>query len=336
MFQRNATFFGVVFAVACATLTGLSPVLAQTGPTRSGLRQNLRSSESIPSDLPRSDAGILVEDCMVRYVNKTKVPAESQGKLTELSVEEGSAISEGDVIAIVDDKPARLALNVKEAEELEAKISAQNDVNKRDAVNSERIAAAEAETYRQLHEKGATPYLEMKKKELEAERAQLRIELADVNEDTAMAVYMGKRAATEMAQYDIEMRTIRAPFDAFVESRIAQLGEWVQPGSPIVEIVQMDRLRVEGFINALNYAGQVRKGAPVDVLVVVGGTREQPKTQQFQGQIEYVSTELDLNKRHRIWVSIPNQRVGDGWLIKPGMDASMRILPGEAPANELF
>ncbi|KAA5541132.1 HlyD family efflux transporter periplasmic adaptor subunit [Roseiconus nitratireducens] len=279
---------------------------------------------------------MLVENCMVRYINKTKVPAESQGKLTELMVEEGMAIKAGDVIAVVDDKPARLALDVKKAEELEAKLNAQNDVNKRDAVNSERIAAAEAQTYKELHEKGATPYLEMKKKQLEAERAQLRIELADLNEDTALAVYMGKQAASKMAEYDIEMRTIRAEFDAFVEKRIAQLGEWVQPGSPIVELVQMDRIRVEGFIDAINYAGQVRKGSPVVVTVIVGGTRDNPVTKRFETTIDYVSTELDLKHRHRIWVSIPNEPVGDGWLIKPGMEASMRILPGDARPDGLF
>ena len=133
----------------------------------------------------------------------------------------------------------------------------------RDAVNSEKIASAEYERLTKIFtKKERRPYWEMKKKELEAERARLRIELAQLNGDTAMAVYMQKQAGTELAQSDIEMRTIKAEFDAFVENRIAQLGEWVQPGSPIVELVQMDRLRVEGYIDALNLRGPSSQRGP--------------------------------------------------------------------------
>lgn len=264
---------------------------------------------------------------MVRYKNKMKVPSESQGKLSELRVEEGMSIKKGDVIAVVDAKQARLALELKQAEQLVAELNAKNDVNKRDAVQSEKIARAEAQTFEELYEKGAAPYWEMRKKQAEADRAVLRIELADLNEDTAMAEYIAKQIGTSLAESDIEMRTIRAEFDAFVENRFAHQGEWVQPGSPIVEIVQMDIVRVEGFIDALNYAGQVRLGAPVTITIIVGGTRTNPVTKEHIGKIEYVSTELDLNKRHRIWVSVPNERVGDDWLIKPGMSATMRITP---------
>jgi multidrug efflux pump subunit AcrA (membrane-fusion protein) len=282
---------------------------------------------------PNDEGGILVENCMVRYINKTEVPSEAQGKLTELLVEEGMAIKKGDVIAVVDAKQAELGLKLKKSEELVAKIKAQNDINKRDAVATEKIAAAEAETFRELYEKGAAPYWEMRKKQAEADRAKLRIELADLNEDTAMAEYAAAQAGTDLAQHEIEMRTVRAEFDAFVENRFAQLGEWVQPGSPIVELVQMDRVRVEGFIDALNYAGQVRKGAPVVVEIVVGGTPGEPVTRRFEGQIGYVSTELDLNKRHRIWVSVPNERVGEDWLLKPGMSATLRIQPSNDSAG---
>ena len=309
MFKRNAFLFGAIVGTACAAALHVAPAIAQTTPS------------------PSSDDGLLVENCMVRFFNKTKVPSESQGKLTELKVEEGMLIKKGDVIAIVDSRQARLALKLKQAEEVVAELNAKNDVNKRDAISSEEIARAEAKSYQELYEESAAPYWEMRKKTAEADRAKLRIELADLNEDTAMAEYIAKKIGTELAQSDIEMRTIRAEFDAFVENRYAQLGEWVQPGSPIVEIVQMDRVRVEGFINALNYTGQVHKGARVQVTVTVGGTRTNPVTRKFDSIIEYKSTELDLNKRHRIWVSIPNERAGEEWLIKPGMSATMLIEP---------
>lgn len=306
MFLRNAFLSGAVFGTLCAAALHVAPAFAQ------------------PPDFPNVDTGILVENCMVRFINKTKVPAESQGKLTELRVEEGMSIKKGDVIAIIDSKQARLALKLKQAEELVAKLNAQNDVNKRDAVASEEIARTEAKAFEELYEKNAAPYWEYRKKKAEADRAKLRIELADLNENTAMAEFIAKQIGSELAQSDIEMRTVRSEFDAFVETRYAQLGEWVQPGSPIVEIVQMDRVRVEGYI-PLRYAGQVHRGASVEVTVTMGGTATNPVTRKLKSTIEYVSTELDLNKRHRIWVSLPNERKGEDWLIKPGMRAEMRI-----------
>ncbi|QDV88650.1 efflux RND transporter periplasmic adaptor subunit [Stieleria magnilauensis] len=315
MFKRNAFFLGTLLGGVMAIALQVTPTWAQSAID--------------------TDAGILVENCMVRFINKTKVPSETQGKLTELPVEEGMSIKKGDVIAIVDDKQARLALELKQAEELVAKLNAQNDVNKRDAVQSEVIARQEAAAYRDLYAKGAAPQFEMLKKQAEADRAILRIELADLNENTAMAEYVAKQIGTKLAQSDIEMRTIRAEFDAYVENRFAQLGEWVQPGSPIVELVQMDFVRVEGFIDAFRYAGQIQKGADVKVEITVGGTSTNPITKTFVGKIDYVSMELDLNKRHRIWVKVPNERDGDDWLIKPGMRATMQIAPPTA-AGGLF
>ncbi|MCO8123875.1 HlyD family efflux transporter periplasmic adaptor subunit [Stieleria sp. TO1_6] len=318
MFKQNAFLIGSCVGLLLALAVEVAPAVAQTGASP--------SLSTLPSTTSNQD-GVLVEGCMVRYINKTQVPSESQGKLTELKVEEGMTIKKGDVIAVVDAKQARLALRMKKAEELVAKLNAQNDVNKRDAIASEEIAAAEAKTYDELYEKGAAPYWEMRKKQAEADRAKLRITLAELNEDTAMAEYLGKQIGSELAETDIEMRTIRADFDAFVEKRVAQLGEWVQPGSPIVELVQMDEVRVEGFIDALNYAGQVSRGAPVEVLVTVGGSSTRPVTKRFNGVIDYVSTELDLKQRHRIWVRVVNERVGDGWLIMPGMAATLQISP---------
>ncbi|MEO1615365.1 MAG: HlyD family efflux transporter periplasmic adaptor subunit [Planctomycetota bacterium] len=312
MFQRHTRFLGGLAAATCTIAVLVAAAGAQQPPV---------STDSGDS------GGILVKNCMVGFVNKTKVPAQAQGKLLELNIEEGMTVKKGDVLAVIDAEQAGLALELKKAEELVAKIAAQNDINLRDAVATEEIASAEAKTLEELHERGAAPYWEMRKKQAEAERAKLRIELAQMNEKSAMAEFRVKEFASRLANYEIEMRTVRADFDAFVENRFSQLGEWVQPGTPIVELVQMDKVRVEGFVDAISYAGQVRKGTPVAIEITVGGTLADPVKKQLTGTIDYVSTEVDLNGRHRIWAEIKNERIGEDWLIKPGMTATMEILP---------
>ena len=99
----------------------------------------------------------------------------------------------------------------------------------------------------------------MEKKRLEAKRAKLRIELADMQKKIAEAQMIAKRSEGKIAEFELTRRKVTAPATGFIEARIAQLGEWVQPGTPIATLIQMDRLRVEGDVDALTY--KVRQGA---------------------------------------------------------------------------
>ncbi len=102
---------------------------------------------------------------------------------------------------------------------------------------------------------------------------------------------------------------------------MGQRGQWVQPGTPLATLIQMDKLRVEGDIDALRYAGQVRKGTPVEVVIyneAANGTR-------INGKLGFVSMEIDLNNRYRVWVEVENQKAGEEWSYKPGMRAEIII-----------
>ena len=282
------------------------------------------ASPALAQDEVSPGEQIRAENCMVKFIHNVDVPAEVEGKLVDLKVDEGDRVSQGDVLAVVDDTAAELTLELKQAQEKEAELNAMNDVNLKDAQNAEELAQAEAESYRELHQKGATPYYEMKKKLLEAVRADLRIDLAEMNMKIAKAQYLAKRHERELAEFELTRRRITAPFDGYIESRIAQLGEWVQPGSPIAQLVQLDRLRVEGDVNALKHAGEVTVGTPVTVRVY---SSTSPETAiEMPGKIGFVSSQIDLNNRFRVWVELENRRVANGqWAIKPGMKAEILV-----------
>ena len=273
-----------------------------------------------------SSREIRAENCMVKFINLVNIPAEVEGKLTELMFEEGATIEKDEVIAIIDDTQARLALDLKKAEEKEALLNATNDVNLRDAENSEELASAEAEAFKELRREGAIPYWELEKKRLEATRAKLRIDLAKQQMQIAKVQFKAKQSEVAMAEYEIKKRQIKAPFSGYIEARIAQLGEWVQPGSPIAKLVQLDKLRVEGDIDALRYPGQVVRGTPVQVLVYREANSENAVS--LAGKVDFVSSEIDLNNRKHIWVEIQNKQSGEDWLIKPGMRAEIIVKQG--------
>lgn len=272
-----------------------------------------------------SSGAIRAENCMVKFINHVQVPAEVEGKLVGLQFEEGELVEEGATLGVVDDTAAKLALELKLAEEEEALLNAANEVNLKDAVASEELARAEAKAYEELRKQGATPFWEMEKKRLEAGRAKLRIDLAEMQMKIAKAQYIAKRSERQIAEYEVQRRQITAPYAGYIENRIAQPGEWVQPGSPVATLVKLDKLRVEGDIDALRYPGKVSAGTPVSVVVYSETDRERAIT--LEGKLGFVSSEIDLNNRYRVWVEIDNERSGNTWLIKPGMRAEIAVKP---------
>jgi multidrug resistance efflux pump len=269
---------------------------------------------------------IHAENCFVQYINKVNVAAKAEGTLMELKFEEGATVNEGDTLAVIDDTAAQLALELKQAEEKEAILNAANEVNLQDAVNSEKLAGAEAKSYETLYQERAIPFWEMEKKRLEAERARLRIDLADMQQKIAEAQMIAKFAEVKIAKYELTRRQVTAPSTGFIQDRIAQLGEWVQPGSPIATLIQMDRLRVEGDIDALRYPGQIVQGAACKVLVYSKGIEDPKEALQYNGKLGFVSMEIDINKRYRVWVELENQKTANGdWVLKPGMRAEIII-----------
>ncbi|TWU09764.1 efflux RND transporter periplasmic adaptor subunit [Allorhodopirellula heiligendammensis] len=299
--RRSLTMLVVVVA---ALLAG-SPALAQRPPrTTSPGKQ------------------VVADRCSVKFIRNVNIPAEVEGKLIEMNVEEGMDVVAGDVLAVIDDTSAKLTVALKKAEETEAMLNADNDVNVQDARNTLELAEAEAESHKKLYEEQAISYWEVKKKMLEAVRGSLKIDLAEMQMKIAKAQYIGKRNEREIAEYEEQRRRVFAPFDGYIENRIAQQGEWVQGGSPIATLVQLDRVRVEGVVDALAFPGRVRAGLPVTVRVFTSNDQETPVV--VAGKIGFVGSELDLSHRVRIWVDIDNQKdSSDAWIIKPGMNAEI-------------
>jgi RND family efflux transporter MFP subunit len=48
----------------------------------------------------------------------------------------------------------------------------------------------------------------------------------------------------ETLSYRIEQKTVTAPFDGFVAAEHTQVGQWIQPGGPVVTLVDISRVRV--------------------------------------------------------------------------------------------
>ena len=263
---------------------------------------------------------IRAEDCVVEYINKVDIPAKAEGSLLKILFREGDLVEENSKIGVIDDTNARLTVELKKAELKETELNATNEIQLKDAMNTAELAGAEYKSMKVLYEQRAIPFWEMEKKRLEMDRGELRIGMAKNDMKIARAKHYGKQREVELAEFELNKRQITAPVTGVIEKRIAQVGQWVQPGSPIATLIQMDKLRVAGDINALENPGRVQPGTTVEVRVYSG-----EQTMTIQGEVGFVGMEVDIRDQNRFWVEIENKKFGNDWMFKPGMKATVIV-----------
>ncbi|MBX3395414.1 MAG: efflux RND transporter periplasmic adaptor subunit [Phycisphaerae bacterium] len=159
---------------------------------------------------------------------RATVAAEVSGWAIEFPVSRGDYVRKGDVICRLRDAQHRFAyleaearyadaqavLAVARAELDKANFEENRIRNLRDTAEKERVVA---------------------KADLDA--AQARVAQAEASSAAADAVR--QRLSDSLARTEV-----RAPFDGFVVTRRAELGEWVQQGGPVVELIDLSTARV--------------------------------------------------------------------------------------------
>lgn len=154
----------------------------------------------------------------VTAARRSAVSVEVAGMVARIRVEEGDRIEEGDVLASLDARRVRL-------------MSEQAEAAMRQAEAELADAERRLDMARRLAERRAVS---------EDERRSLETE---VQADRAILDRL-KAEAEEQALL-LEFHEIRAPFAGVVAQRFTEAGAWVQPGDPVVELVELSRLRID-------------------------------------------------------------------------------------------
>jgi membrane fusion protein (multidrug efflux system) len=166
-------------------------------------------------------------------------------------------------------------------------------------------AAAEAEA---LFRQAETQY--QRAERLFAKRSITQKDLTDATTDRDVAAV---RLAS--ARLDLTKSRVTAPWPGRVAKRRAEVGDYVVPGQPVVELVDVARLKVRAPAPASDIP-YLRRGVPAEVRV------DALPGETFPGQVVRLAAELDPQARTLdVEVEIPNP---EGRL-KPGMLARMEI-----------
>jgi len=134
--------------------------------------------------------------------------------------------------------------------------------------------------------------------------------------EIASAQYQAAKADAEVKQ---DYAVIRAPFDGVVAKKYTEVGELLLPGTPIVMIVDPDRIYVLATIDEVD-VGRLRPDQPVSITV------DAFPGETFQGHVGRLSPIVSGGKLETrtadVWVYFNEKQPK----IKPGMSADVEIL----------
>jgi len=189
---------------------------------------------------------------------KAAVASKITGRLIALSVEEGSRVKKGEVIARLENEDSQAALN-----------RAQANVNlARSNLDQAKAELEDAELSHHRNEQLVTKGF-VAQSTVDASEARYRRAMAAVAAQEA--AIRASEAAVEEAKVLVEYSNIRAPFDAVVLTKNADIGDIVTPlgaaanaKAAVVTIADMNSLQVEVDVSESNIS-QVRVGQPCEI-----------------------------------------------------------------------
>jgi macrolide-specific efflux system membrane fusion protein len=267
---------------------------------------------------------LAIDAVVLRPMVEAEVPARQTGVLAKIAVEEGAVVNAEQTLASLDDRAARLAVTKAELEREQAFAKANNQLRIQYADKALEVARAEMQRSAESNEQFARS---ISQSQLDVERLtveKLELERQQAEHDIALDKFelRLKENAVETAKLDLELHAVRAPFAGVVALVRGRPGEWVQPGTPVLRLVAIERLRAEGFAPAVWTASNV-VGAKVRFALM----SEQDEAPGFSGGAEgvlrFVSPEVDpVSRQVRIWAEIDNRQLQ----LRPGQQGQLQVL----------
>jgi membrane fusion protein (multidrug efflux system) len=283
--MNRSLFFTLAFAA------GLFAGCAQEDAPEGDAPADADASRAVPVEVVLAEP-LRFEDRIeltgsVKAPNDAVLSAESAGRLTYLA-ELGRSIGAGQTVARVDGRLQQAGLEQAQASLAAAEAQA---------------ALAEDQFRRQegLYRDSILSALEFEA--VRAQRAQAQAQVAQA------------RAAVSSARTQAGNTVIAAPFAGTVEAHLADRGETVGPGTPIVRLVAASGVRIEAGVPEI-YANEIQEGTEVQIEPSAYGAPPMRGTVVFSGRA------IDPQSRTSpIEIAVDN-RAG---LLKPAMTTRLYV-----------
>lgn len=284
-------------------------------------------------------------------ITEVNVSFKLAGKINERTVNEGTPIKEGDLIARLDNTDLIQELELKKAElrvaesvlaELETGTRPE-EIEQAEALSE--LSKAEAKSAQTEHrrQKELLDKKVISAREYEMAETAMRVTDARAREITARLTLLkngprkeqisAARARTEqmqqsaaLAQTRLNYATLVSPLTGIVLAEDTEAGEFVSPGTPVVTIGDLNHVWLRAYLNETDL-GRIRVGQSVQVK-----TDTYPD-KVYDGRVSFISDQAEFTPKnvqtekertklmYRIKIDILNENME----LKPGMPADATI-----------
>jgi HlyD family secretion protein len=260
--------------------------------------------------------------------DEVRVGVEIPGRLLVNRAIEGQQVTSGQLIAEIDPGDYELQADRAAAQRAAAvKTTAQVDVQIATAVHHAMIAKADLDRYEALGRRGF-----VSGQRLDAERAtyvQTADQVSVLRQQRAAAADQALVAAKSLALAKSQMAKtqVRSPISGAVLERLAEPGEVLAAGQPVVVLADLSTVKLKVFISERDL-GKVRFGAPVRVRVDAFPARDFPaRVAEVDAQAQFTPRDVHMqDERSRTVYGVTLRAANPDGQLKPGMPADAWIL----------
>jgi HlyD family secretion protein len=274
-----------------------------------------------------------------------------QSRVVELPFDEGQWVAAGTLLARLDDSDYRQQVAINEAalqvqeqqlasatqklEAARATVTNDNaDLSQKniDYVRSEKLWSDKIISGDQRDHTDTA----LKQSSAARQRDQAMERSAQQDIEVAKANIRSAKENLELAKIMLGYTTLRAPFSGVILTRQTELGEVMQPGTPVVTLADLDHVWLRAYV-AETDLGRIRWGQAATI-----HTDTYPD-KAYAGQISFIASEAEFTPKsvethkervtlvYRIKIDVENPRHE----LKPGMpaDATIYLGPPAQSAN---
>lgn len=223
---------------------------------------------------------------------RSVIASEVEGLVSNFPAYEGLFVKQGEVL--VEFKTSTLELNLKEAK-----------ASKQEAASRYTLARNNLKRIQNLHDKGVASIQELQ--DAQSERNAWFARLTQL------------KSQIEQDEYDLGVSRIKAPFTGFVVAKHTEVGQWVEEGGQVLELIEIDKLKIvinipENFVGKLKHEDRVI----VNFDALPGN--------DFDAKVDAIVPQADRESRtFPIIIVLQNK----DYLIKSGMVARASFLIGD-------
>jgi multidrug efflux pump subunit AcrA (membrane-fusion protein) len=299
-------------------------VAAQRDPNLIRVRGDLRLPKRNEVVLAATERAVLMSLQTEKRDAEGQIIRDAGGNPVMVPVVEGMQVFKGQVLGNFDDRELNSRLNVNEAELKVSEAERDKTIEIDYAELGRKVAEKEVQMMQEANQRVAETY-----PKIEVMKAALATKQAEANRDLqTYTIEQIRTREVEVKQSNIDatkvlisLRKLIAPIDGMVVEIKQTEGEWLREGDPVVQIWQLNKLRLFVKVDAKLYDVNEVSGKNATVYVkLVDGT-----TEKFQGKVEFVYPKIDQGDTFATYIEVQNRRNGNTWLLQPGQWADAVI-----------